>query len=191
MAAVVGFVFGCLSFCFIGFLLVAMPLAIVGLGKTSSRQTPALKGRALVLATFAFVPVQMFLTVVLAAIAIPSFMKFQARSKASEARVNVKAIYVGVLADHADKSEWPGSVPMTPSVIPCGKTAVAAPDELAAWRQIGWAPEGPSRYAYAYTRTPDGSGFLIEARGDLNCNGVTSSFKMGADGTLQVENETE
>jgi len=65
---------------------------------------------------------------VLAAIAIPNFIKFQARSKQSEAKANLKAIYTAQKAYFAENDKYSKEV---------GK--------------IGFAPERGNRYAYRLT----------------------------------------
>jgi type IV pilus assembly protein PilA len=62
---------------------------------------------------------------ILAAVAIPQFIKFQARSKQSEAKTNLKALFT------AQKS-WYGE---HDAYLPDGAI-------------IGWAPENGNRYAY-------------------------------------------
>lgn len=62
---------------------------------------------------------------VLAAVAVPNFVKFQARSKQSEVRANLKAAYTGQRMYAAEKDRW-------------GKT----------FRDIGFAPEAGRRYTY-------------------------------------------
>src|SRR6478735_7184316 len=66
---------------------------------------------------------------ILAAIAIPNFIKFQARSKQSEARTNLKGIFTAekaFLGDH---------------------------DYYSAWGEIGWKAERGNRYAYTIGNT--------------------------------------
>lgn len=62
---------------------------------------------------------------ILAAIAIPNFLKFQARSKQSECKVNLKAVYVGQMAVFSEKDDY-------------GDT----------WKDIGFSPDAPRRYTY-------------------------------------------
>jgi type IV pilus assembly protein PilA len=62
---------------------------------------------------------------VTAAIAVPNFIKFQARSKQSEARTNLRTIYTGQMAFFQERkrfSQWTG--------------------------EIGFDPDGNNRYAY-------------------------------------------
>src|ERR1700719_4582004 len=61
----------------------------------------------------------------LAALAIPNFMKFQARSKQSEARANLKSLFTAQKSYYGDKQMY---------------LDVAGP--------IGFAPESGNRYHY-------------------------------------------
>ena len=61
---------------------------------------------------------------ILAAIAIPNFLKFQAKSKQSEAKSNLGAIFTGELAYFGEQNQY-GNFP-----------------------QINWSPSGTPRYHY-------------------------------------------
>src|SRR5215470_14129215 len=65
---------------------------------------------------------------ILAAIAIPNFIRFQARSKQSEAKSNLKAIFTGQRSFFGERDTY---------------SAVAA--------NIGFAPERGNRYDYVLT----------------------------------------
>ena len=62
---------------------------------------------------------------ILAAIAIPNFLKFQAKAKQSEAKTNLKAAFVAEKAYFAEK------------------------DTYAVFSTIGFAPESGNRYTYS------------------------------------------
>jgi type IV pilus assembly protein PilA len=68
---------------------------------------------------------------ILAAIAIPNFVKFQARSKQSEAKANLKAMFTAEKAFAAEKDKF--------------STLVG---------EIGFSPERNNRYAYFASATP-------------------------------------
>jgi type IV pilus assembly protein PilA len=83
-----------------------------------------------------FTPIELVLTVpiigILAAIAIPNFIKFQARSKQSEAKANLKALYTAEKAYLQEKDTY------SPYV-----------------HDIGFEPERNNRYSY-YLQGRDG-----------------------------------
>jgi len=64
---------------------------------------------------------------ILAAIAIPNFLKFQAKSKTSEAKTNLGAIFVGQTSFFGEANAY-GS-----------------------FTAIGWGPSGTTRYGYTMT----------------------------------------
>src|SRR3954471_3025216 len=68
---------------------------------------------------------------ILAAIAIPNFIKFQARSKQAEVKANLKSAYTAEKAYYQEKDTFSASV-------------------LA----IGFAPERGNRYTYVFAGTP-------------------------------------
>ena len=65
---------------------------------------------------------------ILAAIAIPNFMRFQAKSKQSEAKTNLGAIGTTAESFRSEKDTY-----------------------VATWAELGWAPQGTTRYAYYYS----------------------------------------
>ena len=87
---------------------------------------------------------------ILAAIAIPDFLKFQAKARQSEAKTNLSSITTAELAYFAEKTEWGGT-----------------------WMSIGWTPEGSTRYKYSLT--DEGGTVDISPGSNLTCaNGTTS-----------------
>lgn len=64
---------------------------------------------------------------ILAAIAIPNFMRFQAKSKQSEAKTNLGAIGTTAEAWRTERDTYVATV-----------------------AELGWAPQGSSRYGYSY-----------------------------------------
>src|SRR5205807_6566543 len=67
---------------------------------------------------------------ILAAIAIPNFIKFQARSKQSEAKANLKASFTAMKAYYQEKDKYSDRV-----------------------QEIGFVPERNNRYAYFLNAT--------------------------------------
>jgi type IV pilus assembly protein PilA len=75
---------------------------------------------------------------ILAAIALPNFLAYQAKSKQSEAKVSLSAIFTTAAAYQAESN--PQSY---------------APTTLS---QIGWMPSGASRYSFWYQDGADATG---------------------------------
>jgi len=95
-----------------------------------------------------------------AAIAVPNFIRFQARSKQSEARMNLKAIYTAQMAFFQEKkhfSQWTS--------------------------EIGFDPERNNRYAYFLSRMvwlQDRSTTLIDHHGTTYTGIQVDSLKYGS-----------
>ena len=88
---------------------------------------------------------------ILAAIAIPNFLRFQAKSKQSEAKTNLGAIGTTAEAYRAEYDTY-----------------------AATSNQLGWAPQGTTRYEYWYTAN-DPAGVQSSWAASLGtCSGCTS-----------------
>ena len=70
---------------------------------------------------------------ILAAIAIPNFLTYQSKSKQSEARVSLGAIFTSAVAFGAEQA--------TQTYLPTVAQTIGA---------VGWAPSGTPRYSYWY-----------------------------------------
>jgi type II secretory pathway pseudopilin PulG len=119
----IALILGVTGFCFPPFFLVAVVLAIVSLVKSAEPAYAARKVLAII--TLALTVIYVPIVGILAAIAIPNFMKFQARSKQAECKSNLRQAYTAQKAYFADKDQY-------------GTTA----------QQIGFDPFKPSRYLY-------------------------------------------
>lgn len=149
---------------------------------------------------------------ILAAVAIPAFMKYQRRAKTTEVKLNLRQMHDAAVAyystEHATRMgeilprAFPASAGPTPAKMPCGDNPVWASPELwraPAWRALNFGPSGKVRYQYSFIS--DGKSFTARANGDLNCDGVLSTFerigRIDAQGNVDsgagmfVENELE
>jgi len=99
---------------------------------------------------------------ILAAIAIPNFMTYQAKSKQSEAKTNLGGIYTSALSYFGEFNTYAASA-----------------------ATIGYAPSGTPRYQYAYNaatvNTDPGNGCAITA-GPFTAS--TTAFTAGAEGNI-------
>lgn len=125
---------------------------------------------------------------ILAAIAIPNFLRYQLKSKTAEAKTNLGAIKT---SQEAFRAEWD-------AYIPCGLT-LATPSDIkqdwtpaktnAGFTTLGWAPSGKVYYSYEVA-TKGGTevdkiagttlkgfsgGFTASAAGDLDKDGVKAN----------------
>jgi type IV pilus assembly protein PilA len=128
---------------------------------------------------------------VLAAIAIPNFIKYQMRSKAMEARMNVRAIATAEMAHFGEKGEYVPAGPV-PAKVPGSQRVPFVADQ--GFQQLAWTTEGV-RYQYE-VRVLEPRRAVVIARGDLDGNGVFSEFKVELEdgnppGPVQASNELE
>lgn len=178
------------------------------------------KGTALA-ATFRTDTLEMLATPVLAAVAIPAFVKYTKRAKSAEALENVERIRRAVEyyyeTPRVDASgnvlpcAFPPATELTPPGSPCDEPDKRYPGDAAAWSAPGWkaadfALTEPHRYRYRIETTGTGKDAraTVTAVGDLDCDGVWSTFERvlevdpDADGCALktspgffIENETE
>ncbi|HEY1087195.1 MAG TPA: hypothetical protein VGE37_05845, partial [Archangium sp.] len=120
---VIALVLGVLGFCLPPLFLVAVVLAIVSLVKASEPAYAARKTLAIITLVMGVVYVPV--VGILAAIAIPNFIKFQARSKQTECKVNLRMALTAQQAYFSANEAW-------------GDTA----------EEIGFALDGKNRYSY-------------------------------------------
>ena len=128
---------------------------------------------------------------VLASIAIPSFMTYQARSRRSEAYANLSAIaraQKGFFAEkdtyHDSENSWPNPVLSPAGVLSTDKMIWDAESEEH-FAALGWHPEGQVFYSYE-ANTPLDTGvaktcdctlcFTATAYGDVDGNAQVSAL---------------
>ncbi len=146
---------------------------------------------------------------ILAAVAIPAFIKYIRKSKTVEATEGLDKINVGAKsyfqADHYDSAGnllpkfFPQSETMTPVATGgCCNDGTTAPKcsgttHTALWNNNGWRAlqfqQTDNHYfTFAYTNNAQSNksaGYTSEAAGDLDCDGVASSYKYI--GTIDTE----
>lgn len=125
-------------------------------------------------------------TGILAALAIPSFMKYIARSKTTEAVMGLKKIHDGARSYYEEgPKKFPPSAPMTPAAGSCcGQPGDRCAPNPQAWAGEGWSAlkfsmDEPHRYSYEFISVGEGATATFTARavGDLDCDGVYSTYE--------------
>jgi len=134
---------------------------------------------------------------ILAAVAIPAFMKYIKKSKTSEARQFVKKIYDGARAYYMDRNgretfadaDTGAQFPATPTTntVPAQGACCSAGDKCMpnasqwtdeTWVALQFSVDDPHYYSYQYTSANVTQSFYGRAFGDLDCNGTYSTFSM-------------
>jgi hypothetical protein len=138
---------------------------------------------------------------VMAAVAIPAFMKYKSKAKTTEAVINVRKLYDGARSYYEENHQFPPN-PTTAGPVPalggcCSTGGKCAPNPTlwsdAAWQALRFSMDDPHYYSYEYKTSGEGANatFSVDAYGDLNCNGVYSTFEMVGsiqpDGTVTGE----
>jgi type IV pilus assembly protein PilA len=103
---------------------------------------------------------------ILAAIAIPNFLKFQAKSKQSEAKTNLKSIYTAETSYFAEKNSY------------------------GTFQTINWIPVGTARYRYTVVTSGTDLGdtsVTFDAWGTPTPAWTTNSFTAGAQGNIDSD----
>lgn len=138
---------------------------------------------------------------ILAAIAIPSFVKYMRRAKAAEARIQSARAFDSVLSYHAESGECPHDAalsgiagPVPPLTVNCntGPKQLCTPTDdastyayspsawdTAVWQQMRFDLTYGHFYHYSYQWSIDGDrcAFTVQAFGDLDDDGVYSTFE--------------
>jgi type IV pilus assembly protein PilA len=131
---------------------------------------------------------------ILAAVAIPAFMKYIRRSKTVEATMNVRKLFDSSVSyfegEHANATgnaiakQFPTSAGITPSATCCGQTGdkcAPAPTNFSAetWSALNFSVDDPFyfRYQYDSSGTETDSKFGAWAFGDLDCDQILSTYE--------------
>ena len=128
---------------------------------------------------------------ILAAVAIPAFMKYIRRSKTTEATMNIRKLYDSSVtyyeAEHAkqDGSILPRQFPISQGWTPngpgiccgdigqkCNPSKYAAQFLVSTWQTLNFSVDDPFYYSYQYDSagTDSAAQFSASASGDLNCD---------------------
>lgn len=124
---------------------------------------------------------------ILAAVAIPAFLKYIKKSKTTEARTNLRKVYDGELAYYSEEhvnqtgtilSKQFVAAAQTPTTIP-GINKTAGNWESTDWQAIKFASDSPVLYAYSVASGGDGtqSSFTARALGNIDGDAQTSLFE--------------
>ena len=106
---------------------------------------------------------------ILAAIAIPNFLRFQLRAKASEGKANLAAIRTAEEGYFSEFGVYVGAS-LNPASVP-GNQKVSwglAPAATHGFNTVGWAPEGNVYYQYGVAVSAAFDTYAAEAQSNLD-----------------------
>lgn len=134
---------------------------------------------------------------ILAAIAVPSYLKWMHKAKTAEAKQSLKMIYDGARTYIMDPQrerdgikmiadQFPDTTPTTPATSCCqaGGGDKCTPDaaiwHTPTWDALHFAMPDPHYYRYEFVSFTVGnaSQFTARAYGDLDCDGIESLYEM-------------
>jgi type IV pilus assembly protein PilA len=110
---------------------------------------------------------------ILAAIAIPSYVKMQWRTKRAEVPVNINGIKTAELAYDAANDSFVNHTSFYPSST-VSKTQVVWPTG-SGFDTLGWSPDGKVRGAYKVSTTSS-TDFLIVGISDVDGDAATATY---------------
>ncbi len=112
---------------------------------------------------------------ILAAIAIPSYLRFQLRSKTTEARMNLKSIATSESAYFGESNLY-----IAAAATPAGPEGTYrrawSGGGVTQFDRLGFVPIGSVLFTYAVDTDASNAAFTASARGDLDANGTPSEF---------------
>jgi type IV pilus assembly protein PilA len=126
---------------------------------------------------------------ILAAIAIPNFLRFQLKAKSSEGKTNLAAIRT---AEESYFAEYNVYVSALPSPAATGKnvkvpfTAIGAPGGFA---QLGWSPEGHVYFNYSVSTS--GNNYTAATLANIDASGGVQTWGYTTNGTLVAKTHSE
>ncbi|HVK84092.1 MAG TPA: hypothetical protein VM513_08290 [Kofleriaceae bacterium] len=122
---------------------------------------------------------------ILSAVAIPAFMSYMKKSKVSETALQLNKLGKNLKVVYAESSTFPvGDAPLTPAESCCnGPNHKCAGDpsawiQIPMWRELDFLIDEPHLFQYRYHS--DGKTAVVEAIGDLDCDGNTITYRLEA-----------
>ena len=113
---------------------------------------------------------------ILAAIAIPNFLRFQLKAKSSEGKVNIAAIRTAEVAYQSEFATYVAAA-ASPSGVPTNKvdfTDTDASTTGAGFNTIGWSPEGKVYFSYATTIAANS--YTVGAQANIDGTGSSQTW---------------
>jgi type II secretory pathway pseudopilin PulG len=171
--------------------LVGLILGIVALVQIE-KQPQALKGKGLAIAAIAMGVIgTLIVPGMMAAVAIPAFTKYIRRAKTSEAEDRISEMFRSATSYYTQEQVSRGSMttippqfPVSSALTPPGRCCenpdgrcLPNPDQwdTPTWQALNFAISEPHYFQYQFIS--DGQGFTARALGDLDCDGIYSTFE--------------
>jgi type IV pilus assembly protein PilA len=126
---------------------------------------------------------------ILAAIAIPNFLRFQLKAKSSEGKTNLAAIRTAQESYFAEYGAYVSADPSPPAVADNNKTTYTDAVANKGFDIVGWSPEGQVYFNYSVnTDAPNNTRFTAAAHADIDADGTPQlwGYKKCSTGTCEA-----
>lgn len=200
--AIAGLVLSILM-CIPGLSLIGLILGIVAAVRIK-KQPERLKGMGLAIAAIAVGAFGTLFLAVQLGVGIPAFVKYQQRMRTAEAEDRISEMYRSAVSyyysEHVNlaggpmRPQFPVSAGPTPAQRCCdlggadGRCPVNFEQwDTPTWQALNFAVTDPSNFQYQFVS--DGQSFTARAIGDLDCDGIFSTFERA--GTATPEGDVE
>ena len=108
---------------------------------------------------------------ILAAIAIPNFLRFQLKAKSSEGKANLAAIRTAEESYFAEYGTYV-SANATPATAPTNVKQSFTGGGFTKFNDLGWSPEGQVYFNYAVNTNAAGNQYNATAEADIDNDGT-------------------
>lgn len=119
---------------------------------------------------------------ILSAVAVPAFMDYMKKSKKTEASLQLNRLGKNLKVVYATTAELPkGETPLTPAESCCYGPGAKCPVQSHSWREPIWQAldfEIDEPHLFQYRYRSDGQSAVVEAHGDLDCDGNTIVYRL-------------
>ena len=116
---------------------------------------------------------------ILAAIAIPNFLRFQLKARSSEGKVNIAAIRTAEVAYNSEFATYV-IAPASPLALPVGKVPYTVAAAGLGFDILGWAPEGNVYFQYSVAANGGmgipSTAYTIAAQADIDVDAALQSW---------------
>jgi len=128
---------------------------------------------------------------ILAAIAIPNFIRFQLKAKSSEGKTNLAAIRTAEESYFAEYGSYVSADPSPVAVSDNNKTDFVDANAGFGFDIVGWEPEGQVYFNYSVnTNDPTNDSFTAAAHADIDADGTAQYWGYQKEGVAALAGKT-
>jgi type IV pilus assembly protein PilA len=111
---------------------------------------------------------------ILAAIAIPNFLRFQLRARSSEGKTNIAALRTAQESFQAEFGSYRSANAVPTATVSSTKQVFSdTADTKGGFTATGWSPEGRVFFSYAMASNAAGTNYTVDAVADIDGDATT------------------